>query len=132
VTRRYTLFPRQTHPTLVDDTQEVADPALSKPRKGRFGPLFGTTVHHAIGLILRDSTLTPEEAAHRAARRFGLQDHLPQCIADVTRALESLRTEGLAHSQWRTVRCGLREPIPLDPNEADKLRVVAELVAVLG
>ena len=86
----------ETQSTPVDDTEEVADPALAKPREGRFGSLFGTTVHHAIGLVLRDSTLTPEEAAHRAAKRFGLQDHLPECIADVTRALESLRTEGLA------------------------------------
>jgi len=86
----------ETQSTPVDDTEEVADPALAKPREGRFGNLFGTTVHHAIGLVLRDSTLTPEEAAHRAAQRFGLPDHLPECIADVTRALESLRTEGLA------------------------------------
>lgn len=85
----------ETQFTPVDDTQEMADPALSKPRKGRFGPLFGTTVHHAIGLVLRDSTLTPEEAARVAAQRFDLQDHLSECIADVTRALESLQTEGL-------------------------------------
>ncbi len=86
----------ETQSTPVDDTEEVVDPALAKPREGRLGPLFGTAVHHAIGLILRDSTLTPEEAARRAARRFGLEDHLPECIADVTRALDSLRTEGLA------------------------------------
>jgi ATP-dependent helicase/nuclease subunit A len=86
----------ETQSTPVDDTQEEADPALAKPREGRFGPVFGTSVHHAIGLILRDSALTPEEAARRAAQRFGLQDYLAECIADITRALESLRTEGLA------------------------------------
>ncbi len=94
----------ETRSTPIDDTEEVADPALAKPREGRFGSLFGTTVHHAIELVLRDSTLKPEEAAHRAAQRFGLQDHLPEYMADVTRTLDSLRTEGLARPLGPTLQ----------------------------
>ena len=80
----------------MDDTEEVADPALAKPREGRFGSLFGTTVHHAIGLVLRDSTLTPEEAAPAPPSDSASRTTSPSASADVTRTLDSLRTEGLA------------------------------------
>jgi ATP-dependent helicase/nuclease subunit A len=80
----------------VAESEEMVDAIDSKPRQGRFGGLFGSVVHRAIGLILRDGALTTQEAVRREAERFALEDHLDEAVADVVRALETLRTEGLA------------------------------------
>jgi ATP-dependent helicase/nuclease subunit A len=74
---------------------EATLPAVPKSRAGRFGPVFGTVVHEAIGLVLRDPELTVPAAVPRAAERSGLADHLEEAAADVTRALDALRAEGL-------------------------------------
>ena len=78
------------------ESEEVVDAADPKPRQGRFGGLFGSVVHRAIGLVLRDGGLTPQEAVRHAAERFGLEEHFDEAVADVGRALETLQTEGLA------------------------------------
>jgi ATP-dependent helicase/nuclease subunit A len=72
--------------------------AYPKQREGRYGGLFGMTVHNAIGLVIRDGGITPGEAARRAARWFGLEEHLAEAAADVERALGSLRAVGLARA----------------------------------
>jgi ATP-dependent helicase/nuclease subunit A len=64
-------------------------------RKSRFGRLFGDTVHHAIGLVLRQPTLAVAEAVYRAAREFELEENLPEAEADVNRALQTLAALGL-------------------------------------
>jgi len=79
-----------------DEGEEMLDAGPRKPRQGRFGDLFGTTVHHAIGLMLRRWGMTVEDAVRRAAQRTGLDEHLEDAAADVRRALEALRAEGLA------------------------------------
>jgi ATP-dependent helicase/nuclease subunit A len=61
-----------------------------KPREGRFGSLFGSTVHEAIGLMLRNGALTAREAVGRAAARFGFAEHVDEAEADVARALDAL------------------------------------------
>ncbi len=68
-----------------------------KPRPGRFGPVFGTVVHEAIGLVLRDPELAVAAAVRKAAQRFGLVEHIGDAEADVTRALDALRAEDLFH-----------------------------------
>jgi ATP-dependent helicase/nuclease subunit A len=75
--------------------EEGVPPSSRKPRPGRFGPVFGAVVHEAIGLVLRDPALVADAAVREAAQRFGLVAHLEDAAADVTRALDALRAEGL-------------------------------------
>jgi ATP-dependent helicase/nuclease subunit A len=79
----------------VADDETLALPVPSKQREGRFGSRFGDTVHRAIGLMLRDSGVPVEVAVRHAAARAGLAEHLDEAVADVTRALNALRAEGL-------------------------------------
>ena len=67
-----------------------------KPREGRFGHVFGSTVHEAIGLVLRDGALTAREAVARVAALVGLAEHLDEAEADIGRALRALKAEGVA------------------------------------
>jgi ATP-dependent helicase/nuclease subunit A len=87
-----------------EELEEAVQPADRKPREGRFGSRFGSTVHSAIGSLLRDPGLTTEEAVGRAAARFGLTEHLADAVGDVTRALNALRSEGLARSIGRDLQ----------------------------
>jgi ATP-dependent helicase/nuclease subunit A len=88
--------------TAVEPAREAV--AAEKTRAGRFGHVFGTAVHRAIGLTLADPRLASAgdvrplatEAVRRAARRAGLSEHLDEAAADVERALAALRAEGLA------------------------------------
>jgi len=80
---------------LREEEEEPVPPMARKPRPGRFGPVFGTVVHEAIGLVLRDPELAASTAVRKAAARFDLVEHLEDAAADVTRALEALRAEGL-------------------------------------
>ncbi|MGH7307226.1 MAG: UvrD-helicase domain-containing protein, partial [Candidatus Rokuibacteriota bacterium] len=78
-----------------DEAMEELGRVAAKPRAGRFGSLFGSVVHQAIGRVLFDSRLAPEEAVRRAAQHVGLHEHLDEAVADVTRALRALGSEGL-------------------------------------
>jgi ATP-dependent helicase/nuclease subunit A len=80
------------------DADDTVEPAPPKQREGRYGGLFGSAVHHAIGLVLRDSGTTVQAAVLRAAGRYGLAEHLEEATADVARAVEALREAGLARS----------------------------------
>ncbi len=74
--------------------EELERPGEAGPpppeRKSRYGRLFGDTVHHAIGLALRDPALAPGAAVARAAVGVGLDDHLAEATEDVVRALAAL------------------------------------------
>ena len=74
---------------------DAGESAPRKPREGRFGSVFGETVHRAIGLVLRDPMLAAEEAVRRAVGWTGLAEHLDEAPADVSRAVDALRAEGL-------------------------------------
>jgi len=78
------------------EREPVEEPAQRKPREGRFGHLFGSAVHHAIGLLLLDPALGPAEAVRRAATRVGLSERVDEAVADVGRAWQALQAEGLA------------------------------------
>jgi ATP-dependent exoDNAse (exonuclease V) beta subunit len=77
---------------------ETEEPELPvrKPRQSRFGDVFGSAVHHAIGLMLRDPGLGAAEAVRRAALHIGLAAHVDEAADDVARALTALRAEGIA------------------------------------
>ena len=73
------------------------DPAPPRPkRESRFGKRFGDTVHRAIGVVLRQPSISEREAVARAAMLVGLTEHLDEAVADVTRTVASLRLAGLA------------------------------------
>jgi ATP-dependent helicase/nuclease subunit A len=78
------------------EREAVEEPAQRKAREGRFGHLFGSVVHEAIGLLLREPALGPAEAVRRAATRVGLSERLDEAMADVGRAWQALQAEGLA------------------------------------
>jgi ATP-dependent helicase/nuclease subunit A len=78
------------------EREPVQQAAQRKSREGRFGHLFGSAVHQAIGLLLRDPALGPAEAIRRAATLVGLSEHLDEAVADVGRAWQALQAEGLA------------------------------------
>ncbi|HXH84484.1 MAG TPA: 3'-5' exonuclease, partial [Candidatus Tectomicrobia bacterium] len=82
---------------IIDDDEPV-EAAARKPRPGRFGAAFGTTVHLAIGILLGEQVVSVEEAVRRAARITGLSTHGAEAVADVERALAALRAAGLAGS----------------------------------
>jgi ATP-dependent helicase/nuclease subunit A len=111
-----------------EDAQVFAGVGPRKPREGRFGDLFGTTVHHAIGILLRHADLTAEEATRRAAERTGLAEHLDDAVADVARALDGLRAEGLL----RPLGAGfqLEYPVAGAPKAGELLSGYIDLVGV--
>lgn len=64
-------------------------------RESRHGPVFGETVHLAIGHALREPGLSPGEAVARAAAATGLEGLRAEAEADVGRALAALEGAGL-------------------------------------
>ena len=79
-----------------EDVQPLLESEVRKPRSGRFGGIFGSTIHHAIGLMLRKEGITVQQAVRWAAQRYHLTEHLDEACADVERAMHTLRAEGLA------------------------------------
>lgn len=63
-------------------------------KKGRFGSVFGETVHLAIGFALR-THMNVDDAVCAAARRTGLDDKLVDAGEDVARALGVLAALGI-------------------------------------
>jgi ATP-dependent helicase/nuclease subunit A len=74
---------------IVEERDEEAGSARAY-RPSRFGPVFGETVHLAIGEALRDAALSPAEAVARAARLTSLDANVSEATDDVTRALAAL------------------------------------------
>lgn len=108
---------------------DSAHPLIPAPRRpSRFGPDFGTTVHRAIGLSLRDG-LSPAESVRRSALAIGLTDHLPEAVADVTRTLATLTAEGLSRRPGTDLR--LEYPVAAPNTDATTLLVgTIDLVVV--
>jgi ATP-dependent exoDNAse (exonuclease V) beta subunit len=77
------------------ETDEAVEALPFKDREGRYGSLFGSAVHYAIGLMLRSNRMTARDAVQRAAKLYGLAEHLDEAVADVERALEALRAASL-------------------------------------
>jgi ATP-dependent helicase/nuclease subunit A len=74
---------------------DASDPRQWWGKKGRFGTVFGETVHLAIGLALKQGR-TADEAVAAAASHTGLTAHLPEAVADASRALAVLAGLGIA------------------------------------
>jgi ATP-dependent exoDNAse (exonuclease V) beta subunit len=80
---------------------------------GRFGPVFGDTVHRALALVL-ERGLAARVAVERAALQMDLTDHLDEAVADVERTVACLRAEGLVRGAYR-----LEYPVALDERAPD-------------
>jgi ATP-dependent helicase/nuclease subunit A len=85
-----------------DRMPPVAFTKPSSPRamwdqQGRFGAVFGETVHIAIGLALR-TRCSADQAVQQAAGRTRLADHLGDAVDDVSRALAELDRLGISAS----------------------------------
>lgn len=96
-------------------------------RQGRFGPVFGETVHLAIGAALREPSRAPAEAVAMAARETGLAEHLAEAAEDVGRALRALEAEGLRRPPGPDLR--LEYPVAA-AREGALLAGYVDLVAV--
>jgi ATP-dependent helicase/nuclease subunit A len=83
----------------------------TKAREGRFGRLFGDTVHEAIGVALRAPALAAAEAVARAARVSGLDRNHAEAAEDMARALEALGRERLRAPPGESLR--LEYPVGL-------------------
>lgn len=70
------------------------EPRPRSARIGRYGAVFGDTVHRAIGLALADG-LSGADAVSAAIAHTGLPEHHAEAATDVERALATLRAEGL-------------------------------------
>ncbi|MDB4957618.1 MAG: UvrD/REP helicase, partial [Myxococcales bacterium] len=82
---------------------QAASPRLLWGKKGRFGTVFGETVHVAIGLVLQAGK-DAEDAVRGAAVSTGLTAHRNEAIEDVIRALATLAALGVSS-------CRLEYPI---------------------
>ena len=116
-----------SEPALPADARPVA---ARKPREGRFGNLFGQTVHEAIALALRDPARTPESAVRDAAARTTLAEHLDEAVADVTRALQALAAEGITGPTGPSLR--VEYPVAGPAPGGLLLTGYVDLVAVSG
>jgi ATP-dependent helicase/nuclease subunit A len=92
---------------------EEAPTNINKPRPGRFGSVFGETVHRAIGLVLTRRAV-PADAVARAARETGLGEHRDEAIEDVNRTIAVLGRENLLGGA-----CRLEYPVAIDEEGAD-------------
>ncbi|MGE3719727.1 MAG: UvrD-helicase domain-containing protein [Bauldia sp.] len=101
-----------------DDDDSLPPPGK---RKGRFGTAFGETVHRAIGTVVRDLSVTGNDAVARAARHTGLTDHLTEAAADVERTIAALKREGLL--QPASAEVYLEYPVAAAMTEGGKLVV---------
>jgi ATP-dependent helicase/nuclease subunit A len=68
-------------------------------KKGRFGTVFGETVHVAIGIALRTQSFVAD-AVRAAAARAGLSKHLAEAGDDVARGLATLAKLGIGGTSF--------------------------------
>jgi len=104
---------KQPVPSADGDDEEDRERRPAKPRVGRFGPVFGDTVHRALGLVLERGLAAPA-AVERAAREMGRSEHLDEAVNDVERALAALRSDGVVNGSYR-----LEYPVAIDERAAD-------------
>jgi len=78
----------------VGDSADASELA-QKVAGARFGPVFGTTVHRALDLLLSGSISDVPTALRLGADESQLSSHLDEAEADVRRALATLREQTL-------------------------------------
>jgi ATP-dependent helicase/nuclease subunit A len=115
---------------LVEQAERPGEAGRPRPeRSSRFGPVFGDTVHLAIGLALREPALAPSAAVARAAAATGLADHRDEAADDVRRALYALAHAGLRRAPGADLR--LEYPVALAA-DGKLVQGYVDLVGVRG
>lgn len=107
---------RLAHEGRADDEESDDPPRPRGRRASRFGPVFGDTVHGAIGLCLEEPALEIGVAVARAAKALGLTEHEREAVADVERALATLKQLGLRRRPDPTLQ--LEYPVAQATGEA--------------
>ncbi|HTU63715.1 MAG TPA: 3'-5' exonuclease, partial [Polyangiales bacterium] len=83
------------HLERIDVSEPIAlEPAPRQRVSSRHGPVFGSTVHRALALLL-ERGMTPEAATRQAAQENGLIERMDLALADVLRGHSALRAAGL-------------------------------------
>lgn len=109
-----------------DNGESTLQPA--RRREGRYGALFGETVHRTIGLVMRDPIRPVDQLVKEVASRTGLSDHLEEAERDVVRAIEALRAEKLLRQPGTSLR--LEYPVVGLSDEGKMLVGYVDLVSV--
>jgi ATP-dependent helicase/nuclease subunit A len=117
-------------PAPVGQGVAAAETITGKPRTGRFGSLFGTVVHRAVGLLLDAPARGVEGVVRDVAREAGLMQHLDAAAADVRRALAALMAEGVRGPLGPAVR--VEYPVAAAWDDGVLLGGYIDLVAVVG
>lgn len=91
--------------TLAPNDAEVPDPGANRmrPREGRYGSTFGTTVHRALELFLLGRRDTVEQALATAIEETGLDHHHTEARADIDRVVTTLQNERLLPQHGRSI-----------------------------
>ena len=76
-----------------NDENDTAEPP--KRRESRYGSAFGSVVHRAIELCFSSINVIAAAAVAQAASEHALSEHLSEAEQDVTRVLDTLRSEGI-------------------------------------
>jgi ATP-dependent helicase/nuclease subunit A len=92
----------ETRPVAVSTYTHGQEPELATEdveattaRGGRYGPEFGTAVHRTIELSVRDPSRDVVLTAREVASQLGVSDKVEKVAADVQRAINTLKAEGL-------------------------------------
>jgi ATP-dependent helicase/nuclease subunit A len=110
-----------TTPHLPPRAFAASSPRVFVEHRGRFGSLFGETVHLAIGLTLAGTSV--EHAVRRAASQTGLAANLGHARDDVARAVTAIESLGLRGDYQ------LEYPVAGRSRHGDLLAGYADLVA---
>ncbi|MFT3912659.1 MAG: UvrD-helicase domain-containing protein [Anaeromyxobacteraceae bacterium] len=100
-----------------DGEEETRAPKVL--RQSRHGPVFGDTVHRAIGLALAAPARSPADAVARAVLATGLDRLHAEAADDVARALAALEAAGLRRAPGVDLR--LEYPVALATPDGAKL-----------
>lgn len=116
-----------------EDLVDVEAMVPRRPRISRYGPVFGDTVHRAIGIMLRAEAADSEAAVARAVASTGLSDHQTEAARDVTfalTALDALGVRSIASTGTTVVR--LEYPLAASGEGGTLLLGYADLVLANG
>jgi ATP-dependent helicase/nuclease subunit A len=95
---------RVAHELITEEEEENEERWKAHDHKGRFGREFGTLVHRALEISLRDAKVIATDAVDQAAKETGFRQHLDEAAADVGRGLATLKQEGLSGGIGQSLR----------------------------
>jgi ATP-dependent helicase/nuclease subunit A len=110
-----------------DDQNSLEAERTRKAESGRFGMVFGSTVHRALELLVAGALRSIPDAVSLAAEEVGLKDHLADATADVARTLAALRQLRITDNPAMDV--GTEYPLAMRWHDGKLLSGVIDLLA---